>query len=502
MRKKLLTRFGFGAVVPILLSVSAIAQTSEPSVININKSRVQLAPCYAKGLPDQLQCGSIEQPLTAEGSGSIRIHFAVIPAIKSLYPTEAVLAFAGGPGQSAFDAAAVFANALRFARETRDIVLVDQRGTGKSGMLTCVGMDQTSQYAFDDSKVDLVALSTNDAKTCKDTLQVDLSHYTTVAAAKDFEAVRLVLGYQKLHLYGGSYGTRMAQEYMRQYPQAVLTATLDGVIANQQSLATLGESSAQSLAALYQFCAESDSCVQNFVQAEQQLQTLFNRLEHNPIHTTIRHPRTHQQTELVLTRLKLQQALRFALYSHTTRSLIPLAIAQAEHGDYSGIMGLMLGQDITESLAIGVNTAVICAEDWPFWTEQTRALYGQNYLGKLWMDITEAQCKVWQVTPVAATFTQPLNTATPVLLLSGGLDPVTPPLGAEMAMAQMTQATHLIAPFATHIVASQSCAPKLISQFITERSSNGLDTDCLQKELRKPFLVNANGAAAPATGKE
>lgn len=502
MRKQLLKRFGLSAVIPLLLSGSAVAQTSEPAATGINKSRVLLTPCYAKGLSNQLQCGSIKQPLTAEGSGSIDIHFAVIPAIKSLYPNEAVLAFAGGPGQSAFDAAAVFENALRFARETRDIILVDQRGTGKSGLLQCPGIDQTSQYSFDDSLFDLVTLSQDEAQKCKDELQVDLSHYTTVAAAKDFEAVRQALGYQHLHLYGGSYGTRMAQEYMRQYPQSVLTATLDGVIANQQSLATLGESSAHSLAALYQFCTESSSCSQNFEQAEQQLQTLLDRLEHHPIHTTIRHPRTHQQTELVITRLKLQQALRFALYSHTTRSLIPLAIAQAAQGDYSGVIGLMLGQDITESLAVGVNTAVICGEDWPFWTEQTRAQYGQNYLGKVWMDSTEAQCKVWQVTPVAPAFSQPLSTDIPVLLLSGGLDPVTPPLGAELAMVNMTQATHLIAPFATHIVAAQSCAPKLISQFITEKSSNGLDTSCLQKELRKPFLINANGAAAPVTAEE
>lgn len=502
MRKQLLKRFGFAAVIPLLCSATAVAQIPEPLVTSLNNSGVQLTPCYAKGLPDQLHCGSIEQPLTAEGRGSIRIHFAIIPAIKSLYPTEAVLAFAGGPGQSAFDAAAVFANALRFARESRDIVLIDQRGTGKSGILTCAGLDQTSQYAFDDSTVDLVALSAEDAQKCKAALQVDLSHYTTVAAAKDFEAVRKTLGYQKLHLYGGSYGTRMAQEYMRQYPQSVLTATLDGVIANQQSLATLGESSAQSLAALYQFCAESPACNNNFAQAEQQLQSLFDRLEQAPVYTSIRHPRTHQQTDLVLTRLKLQQALRFALYSHTTRSLIPLAIEQAAQGDYSGVMGLMLGQDITESLAIGVNTAVICAEDWPFWTAQARAQYGQTYLGKLWMDSTEAQCKVWQVTPVSPAFTQPLNTDIPVLLLSGGLDPVTPPLGAELAMEQMTQATHLIAPFATHIVAAQSCAPKLISQFINEKSSNGLDASCLQKELRKPFLINANGAAAPVAGEE
>ena len=118
---------------------------------------------------------------------------------------EAVLAFAGGPGQSAFDAAATFAHILRYARESRDILLVDQRGTGKSGLLQCDGLDLTSQFALDENNLDIADMTRRETKLCQDKLQVDLSHYTTVAAAADFEALRLALGYQQLHLYGGSY---------------------------------------------------------------------------------------------------------------------------------------------------------------------------------------------------------------------------------------------------------------------------------------------------------
>lgn len=458
-----------------------------------------LTPCYAKNLSDRLLCGSIRQPLDAANpsqAASIDIHFAVLPAINPLQPKEAVLAFAGGPGQAAFDAAAVFAHGLRYARQSRDILLVDQRGTGKSGLLQCDSIDLTAQFALDENSLDMTALVHEETLRCQRALQIDLSHYTTVAAAADFEAVRLALGYQKLHLYGGSYGTRMAQEYMRQYPDAVTTATLDGVVPFNQSFGAMGAASDASLDALYAYCDSTPECQQQFPTARQQLQQLQQQLTDTTISTTVRHPRTFELIELKLTRMKLQQALRFALYRNSSRAMLPWVVAQASKGDYNPLIGLMLAQDIAEGLSAGVNFAVVCGEDRPFWTKQGRAEFATSYLGQSWLQGSETSCNVWQVKPVAADYTAALQTDTPVLLLSGGLDPVTPPSWAELAMTQMSNARHLIAPHATHIVASQSCAPKLISQFINQQSADALDASCLQQELRKPFLTNANGTGA------
>lgn len=483
------------AALPVSASIPAVS--AEGIATAQKHTGPKLTPCFAKGLSDRLLCGTIRQPLAANdaatASTDIEIHFAILPAINPLHRHEAVLAFAGGPGQSAFDAAATFAHALRYARESRDILLVDQRGTGKSGLLQCDGLDLTAQFALDENSIDMNALAQQDSVKCRDKLQVNLNHYTTVAAAADFEAVRLALGYQKLHLYGGSYGTRMAQEYMRQYPAAVLTATLDGVVPFNASFAAMGATSEASLEALFAYCDATAECKTQFPQLRQQLHQLQQTLSTQTISTKVRHPRTFELIELQLTRAKLQQALRFALYSNSYRALVPLTISQAVQGDYHALVGLMLSQDIAESLSIGVNAAVVCAEDWPFWTEQQRREYANNYLGKTWMDGAEAMCQVWQVAAVASDYSTPLKTDIPVLLLSGGLDPVTPPSWAELAMVDMSNARHLVAPHATHIVASQSCAPKLISQFINQQASEQLDAECLQQELRKPFLTNANG---------
>lgn len=494
--KYLCTTLPLVAATALLMPAAVVAQQA----IISPQAAPTLTPCYAKNLSDRMLCGSIRQPLDAASpsqGASIDIHFAVLPAINPLHPQEAVLAFAGGPGQSAFDAAATFAYALRYARESRDILLIDQRGTGKSGLLHCDGLDLTSQFALDENSLDMVEMTRSETELCRDKLQVDLSHYTTVAAAADFEAVRLALGYQHLHLYGGSYGTRMAQEYMRQYPNAVLTATLDGVVPFNQSFGAMGAASDASLEAVYAYCDASPECQQQFPAARAQLQQLQQTLTQRTISTTVRHPRTFELIELKLTRAKLQQALRFALYRNSTRAMLPLVIDQASKGDYGALIGLMLAQDFASDLSVGVNFAVVCGEDRPFWTAQSQAEFTQSYLGQSWLQGAETSCNVWQVKPVAADYTAPLQTDTPVLLLSGGLDPVTPPGWAELAMAKMRNARHLIAPHATHIVASQTCAPKLISQFINQQSASALDERCLQQELRKAFFTNANGTAMP-----
>ncbi|MBZ9611446.1 alpha/beta fold hydrolase [Rheinheimera maricola] len=488
------------AATALLMPLAASAQ--QPKLVTPQQAKPTLSPCYAQNLTDRMLCGSIRRPLDAAApsqDAGIDIHFAVLPAINPLHQQEAVVAFAGGPGQSAFDAAATFAHILRYARESRDILLVDQRGTGKSGLLQCDGLDLTSQFALDENSVDITKMTRKETELCRDKLQVDLNHYTTVAAAGDFEAVRLALGYQKLHLYGGSYGTRMAQEYMRQYPSAVLTATLDGVVPFNQSFGAMGAASDASLEAVYAYCDASPECQQQFPAARAQLQQLQQTLTAQTINTKVRHPRTFELIELNLTRAKLQQALRFALYRNSTRAMLPLVVDQASTGDYSALTGLMLAQDIAADLSVGVNFAVVCGEDRPFWTAQSQAEFAQSYLGQSWLQGAETSCNVWQVTPVAADYTAPLQTDTPVLLLSGGLDPVTPPGWAELAMAKMRNARHLVAPHATHIVASQTCAPKLISQFINQQSTAELDERCLQQELRQAFLTNANGTAMPPT---
>ncbi|MCF2908242.1 alpha/beta hydrolase [Pseudoalteromonas sp. DL2-H2.2] len=454
-----------------------------------------LTPCYTKGLADRLMCGSVEQPLSANNSEKISIHFAVIPAIKQVHPTEAIMAFAGGPGQSAIEVAAVFARVLRYAREERDIILVDQRGTGKSTLLQCDMDPLEAQFAFNDDALPIFEYSREETQKCKSKLNTDLSHFTTVAAASDFEAVRKALGYQKLHLFGASYGTRIAQEYMRRYPQAVASATLDGVVPMQQSLVAIGDAIDDSLQAIFSDCANKANCRGQYPQLEQQYQMLLTQLEAQPASVQVPHPRTHNTIPLVLTQSKVRSAIRMALYSHTTRALVPLAISEAAKGNYLPLVGLMGSDSGFGSLAMGMHSAIVCAEDWPLLTEQARARFSASYFGRMMIESLDASCPVWQVEAVGKDFYQPLSTDIPTLLLSGGLDPATPPGWAELAMVKMKNARHLVAEQATHGVAAQSCADKLVAEFINHTEPKELDASCLEKAAVRRYFMNPNGPA-------
>ncbi|TMO69556.1 alpha/beta fold hydrolase [Pseudoalteromonas aurantia] len=462
-----------------------------------SNSQIDLTPCYIENLPDRLLCGSIKQPLSYEtNEGEIEIHFAVIPAIKKSHPTEAILGFAGGPGQSAVELAAIFNRNLRYARENRDILLVDQRGTGKSLKLQCQSDDLVTLFAFNDALIDMNTLATEDTQRCKSEIKVDLSHFTTPVAAKDFEAVRKALGYTGLHLYGVSYGTRIAQEYTRQFPDSVLTSTLDGVAPMQQGLSAIGHAIDMSLDALLKRCTTDVQCEKQYPKLSEQLVNLLDRLDRSPVTIDVRHPRTHQKTELVVTQLKFFSAIRMALYSHHTRALIPLTISEALAGNYSPLVGLLSSSDMVDSMAMGMHSAIVCGEDWPFLTATSREKDMQSYFGKLMIESLDISCPIWQVKPVDSRFYQPLNTTTPTLLLSGGVDPATPPEWAEMAMVNMKNATHLIAPSATHGVVSQTCAAKLVGQFIDKKSVQELDVSCLEKDNRKQFFMNLNGTVS------
>ena len=479
------------AMMPVLLAAStALYAQKKPN------NSPNLTPCYMEGLSDRLMCGSIAQPLSDDpNDGVIDIHFAVIPAIKPSNPDEAVLGFAGGPGQGAIDLAAIFNRNLRFARETRDIVLVDQRGTGYSHQLQCDSDDLKTQFVFNDVIADLQAMGAEDTQKCKAKLNIDLSHFTTPVAAKDFEAVRKALGYKGFHLFGVSYGTRIAQEYMRQFPESVLTSTLDGVVPMQQSLAAIGGAIDGSLAALFKRCEVDTLCAEHYPNLENNFHALLAQLEQQPVKTQVRHPRTHDVIAFTITKMKFYSAIRFALYSQAQRAIVPMVIEKALSGDFSPLAGMMANVDLTEALAMGMHNAIVCGEDWPNLTPQTRQEYGKTYMGKAMIAGFDIACPILNVQAVDKAFYQPLKTSTPTLLLSGGRDPATPASWAELAMVEMTNATHLVAPTATHGVGSQTCAPKIIAKFIAQQSMQDIDTDCLEEPNDKPFFMNINGVA-------
>lgn len=181
-----------------------------------------LTPCRPAGVNESVLCGTVTVPesrAVADGR-TIALNVVVLPSL-SKEKKEPLFELAGGPGIAATSSAALYASELRAYRQHRDVVLVDQRGTGKSNGLHC---------RDDESRRTGEMYPRGYVERCRDELQrnADLAAYTTDAAADDLDAVRAALGYDRIHLLGLSYGTRLALVYARRHPDGVASLVLAG----------------------------------------------------------------------------------------------------------------------------------------------------------------------------------------------------------------------------------------------------------------------------------
>lgn len=445
--------------------------------------------CYVEGVSDRLNCGFVtvpENPNKPDGK-QIQVHYVVLPAVKNVNHEEALLAIAGGPGQSAIDNAAGFDAMLSKVRQQRDILLIDQRGTGRSNLLTCDEGAQ-SPLSFDDDNADTLA----ETQKCLAKIDADVTQYGSLNAIKDFEAVRQHLGYKKLHIYGISYGTRMAQLYMRLYPAHLATVTLDGIVPMQQSVLEIGASIDRGFDLLFKDCQETAACHAQFPELKAEFDQVAASLAKAPVMENVYDPVTGEKTMLTMTRGKFYGSIRMALYQANVRALVPHAIHQAAKHNFQPILGLYSLTIDNAGMAMGMHASVVCGEDMHRITPAMREQAQHSFMGKTMLEGLEATCEVWKVPAVDDNFSEPISSDIPTLLLSGEIDPATPPSWGELAMEKLTNAKHFVAPYATHGVAYQSCANNLIADLVRSGSVKDLDGECLKKDVRRSFYLNAS----------
>lgn len=473
----------------------ALLLVSPLSRAESEKEEVQgegLAPCYLPNLSDQVSCGSVTVPEIHGGEKNIDVHFAVLPALREKFPEEAVLVIAGGPGQSAMDLAGHFNRVLNEVRRERDILLIDQRGTGRSNELHCDQMDSIEQLSFDDQSLDIQ----KETQRCKDDLAADLNGYNSRMALEDFELIRKKLAYKKLHVFGTSYGTRMVQLYMRHYPDSVATGIMDGLVPLKQNVLAVGESVDHSMELMLSQCESQEACQQRYPNLRQDFQSLLGNIGGQTLLQGVKHPVSAEGAALRLTRSKLNGVLRLALYSQQARTLLPYAIDRLKLGDSAPILGLF-GMTLSGfDLAMGMHAAIVCAEDWPRLTDKDRAQMKGSLIGEDMLAALDISCPVWNVNANLKDFETPLESNIPSLLLSGRYDPATPPAWASTMEPQLSNSVHVIFPNATHGVAGHTCANELIAEFISNPDPADLDLSCVEKDRERGFFLNANSAAS------
>ena len=459
----------------VALSLALASSAAWPS------DALRLTPCWLRGHPLAARCGSIARPLDpGQPQGrQIDIHFAVVPALARHKATDPVLFFAGGPGQSAIELAGALAGRFNRLGQRRDLVFVDQRGTGRSASLKCV--DDAEAAAWQPLPDDSQRLSRLSA--CRQALQAlpwgDLRHYTTAIANADVEAVRAALGAERINLVGFSYGTRVALDYQRQFPAHVRRTVLDGVVPPWMALTrTVSADNQAALDKVFSDCEHSPTCLRRHPQLRAQWQKLMANL---PRQVALIQPLSGAAQTVTLSRDAVLGLIRTPLYAPAFAAALPLAIEAAAQGQFGPLLGLgsALGGG---SLATGMHFAVMCSEDAATSTLPAAPAPAGADFGDSFARLYASVCADWPRGAVAADFYTLPPAQTPVLLLSGGADPVTPPAHARAATQALgARATHVVVDHAGHGVLSLSCLREAAMRFIrAETDDEALATplDC------------------------
>ena len=489
--------------------------------------------CRIAGLRNAVRCGVLRRALDpARPDGpQIDVHYAVVPAIARRKRPDPVFVLAGGPGQSAIDVAPVMTALLSRLGNRRDIVFVDQRGTGRTQPLQCkTPVSEGLADVFDPDR------QAQQLARCRAELLAqrrinaadDLRFFTTTLAMQDLDAVRAAIGAERINLVGVSYGTRAALEYQRQFPAQVRRSVIDGVAPPDMVLpASFAVDGRAAFDAMLVACEAEPACAAAHPALRADWAALLQRL---PQTARVADPLTGQPQSLVLTRDVLLGAVRGPLYSPALASALPVAISAAARGDFAALMGLggALGSQRGGAVALGMHFSVVCAEDMPLLERGAGVATAANVKtnanasagagasasasanastsasaspsprasasasassgagaganagsdpsaiagistasGDGSLHLYRRVCADWPRGDVPAAFYAVPASATPVLLLSGGLDPATPPRhGERVARALGALARHVVVPHAGHGVMGLGCLREVVHRFI------------------------------------
>lgn len=442
------------------------------------------------------RCGVLTVPedRTQPGGATIDLSVAVVPAVNPRAAAPPLFLLAGGPGQGASAMYASYAAAFARVNRNHDIVLVDQRGTGKSAPLSCDYPDDWQALG------PVIPVLRQATLACLRKYGDRVRFYTSSAAVADLAAVREALRIPVIDLYGVSYGTRVAQLYMRRFPASIHAVILDGVTYPAQAIGPETPLDGQrALDLIVRRCGDSRDCATAYPGLQQDLDGLRRQFGPQKSMLIIDDPNSGMPLEIEFNRNMLNTSLRFLSYSATQASLLPALIHQATQGALAPLAAqtIMSARQVRDQLASGMQNSVICSEDVPFFNTDgiDRAAISRTYQGADQLDALQEICKLWPRGPVDADLHSPLQSDIPTLLLSGEADPVTPPADAEHAARGLARHRHLILSGEGHGQVATGCVPKLMAEFLDAAAPEKLDAACLERHIPAPFFVSATGPA-------
>ncbi|HEV7745988.1 MAG TPA: alpha/beta fold hydrolase [Pyrinomonadaceae bacterium] len=467
-------------------------------------STISLEPCEVAGAEpgakEKALCGSYDvfEDRAAKSGRKIALKILVFPATGNHKSNDPLFYIPGGPGSSATEDAPYVAQELNAIRERRDLVFVDQRGTGGSNPLNCEFFNQSDLRSYFGYYFPLDAV-----RKCRAQLEpkADLRLYTTTIAMDDLDDVRRALGYEKINLHGGSYGTRAVQVYLKNHQSHVRTIVLHGVSPTNQFMPRdFPEHTERALNGVLDECNADDACRNAFPKLRDDAKKVLARLLIGPVAVDLKLPPANEAVHLELSRDLAGEAVRYMLYQPGAASRIPLFLHLAAQGNFVPLAesALYYRQEIVATGSNGMYLSVTCAEDLPMIKSGEGERKGKDtFLGDYRLRQQRAACALWPRGDIPKNYAEPTRSNVPALILTGQWDPVTPPAYGDSAAKSLPNSLHVVVPHGGHGFGGLNgieCVDKLIAAFVNSGNAKGLDTACVGSIRRKGFALKLQEA--------
>ena len=445
-----------------------------------------------------MECGTLEVPADREDpdGGEIELAFGIVRSDAPDLADDPVVYLSGGPGQSTLELVPQgFAQLYEPLTANRDLVLLDQRGTGLSEpSLAC---DEYTDWALESLGSDLPdeeleAGALDALEECHERLaddDVDFANYNSAASAADLEDLRVALDYDEWNLYGISYGTRLAQQAMRDHPDGIRSVVLDSAYpADADLYAEMPGNAERAMEALFTTCADDPACVAAYPDLDRTFRDLVAKLNAAPAPITVVDATSGGRVDDELDGDALVGFLFDSLYSTELVPHLPEVITAAAAGEF-GSIGLLLGTQ-TQSLdfqAIGQQLAVQCNEEVSFGSrEDVVAAAADHPLVEGYFESGPSSgsgifdvCDSWDAGEAESEANEPVSSDIPTLVLAGDLDPITPPRWGEQIAEDLSEAFFVQFPFTGHgSLPSHECAVGIAEDFLDDPGQEPA-TDCV-----------------------
>ena len=480
-----------------------------PTPVSLFEKNFSPKDCNFKLQTDRkFQCGYLDVPADHRNprGATIQISVAIFYAKNSVASESPLVYLHGGPGSHSLQTIPfTYGSVFSKLNVNRDLVFFDQRGVGSSvPALNCpeVNEEKISSLNTKQSIESEQDSFINALKQCHRRLKqegVDFSLFNTLASAHDAESLRVALGYEKWDLLAVSYGTRLAQTIMREYPETIGKVVLDSSYPLEQDIyASIPMHADRAFELLFLQCKSSPECNENFPGLEAKLIQAVKQLDEYPmpgnavmIKTDNKDGNTFAAENIptLMTGNRLVSVLFQSMYQSELIPWLPEVISSAFSGNVEEA-NILLSNDLStmQYTSLGQYYSVQCPDEIGF--TNLRTLRQSSLASEFFKTLFDSQdiyakehisiCEFWGATSSSSIENDPVISSIPTLVLAGKFDPITPPSDGKKVAANLKDSTFIEFPGTSHgVIFSNSCALKIVKDFYS--NSNQLSSECVGK---------------------